>query len=684
MKNSKSFLTLLMSMFFLNVAYSQCPTGEVEVTLIVTSDDYAYEGYWEIVPSGNACGVGTIASGGNVAVGCSGAGVQAQTPGGYGNNLTITEGPWCLPAGTCYDIHYKDDWGDGGFEFKVLVNGYEVENYLGSTGLNQVFAFCANQPAPFDLSVISSNLINYVPIGAFDLNAGIYNFGTTTVTSYDLNYSVDGGVTQTNAVSGSTLGNTQDENIDHSIPLNFTTIGNYAVKVWADNLNGSNADGDNSNDTLTVMIEVGPGTPNIIDQYVNNTNLTMDLIAGSAQQVNLPTDLDFHPTLTNKELWVCNKNTEGSGGSTVTIYDAGQPGQTSVYKIDGNAWHFMSLPTGIAFSENGNWANSPGVFDANHDGGDPFTGPSLWSSDLNIYGEPSGGNGSHLDMLHLSPECQGICAEKDNVFWVFDGYSGDIVRYDFVEDHGPGASYHGDATAIRYSDDAVAKDPANNVVSHIILDAEKKWLYAVDHGNQRVIRIDITTGSDQGGVPQFPMNETIAEYDVYTGYTQELVAFALDKPAGIDIIGNRLIVSEYQTGEIIIYDIISMPAVELYRINTGYNTVQGIKIGPDGKIWFVDQSSNGVYKINSPSLGIPELSLEMSIYPNPSNGNVNVILEDAVDGLIEVRDVQGKLIQSINVAGQTTQIELNVESGVYFVQVIKDGLKSKARSIVIQ
>ena len=683
MKNKKSLLTLLMSIFLLNVAYSQCPTGEVEVTIVITTDDYGYEGYWEAVPTGNACGVGTIASGGNTAVGCGGAGTQAQTPGGYANNQVFTEGPWCLPAGTCYDILYKDDWGDGGFEFKVLVNGYEVENFLGPTGLDEVFTFCANEPAPYDLLVSSSNLVNYVASGAFDLSATIFNNGTTLITTYDLNYSVDGGATQTHTVSGASLGNTQDESIAHSIPVSLTVNGNYTIKVWADNLNGANPDANNANDTLTVSVEVGPGTPNIIDQYINAT-VTMEQVAGSADQVNLPTDLDFHPTLTNNELWVCNKGTEGSGGSTVTIYDAGLASQTSIYKQDGNAWHFMSLPTGIAFSENGNWANSPGVFDANHDGGAPFTGPSLWSSDLTIYAQPSGGNGSHLDMLHLSPECQGICAEKENVFWVFDGYSGDIVRYDFAEDHGPGASYHGDATAIRYADDAVAKDPAGNVVSHMILDGDKKWLYVVDHGNQRVIRIDITTGSDQGGVPQFPMNETIAEYDVYTGYTQELVAFGLDKPAGIDVIGNRMIVSEHQTGEIILYDISSMPAVELDRINTGYNTVQGVKIGPNGRIWFVDQSSHGVYKIESPSLGTTELSLEVAIYPNPSSGSMNVILNEAIDGVIEVRDVQGRLIQSTSVTGQTTQIELDVESGTYFIQIMKDGLKSKTKSVVIQ
>src|SRR5690606_14711560 len=282
-------------------------------------------------------------------------------------------------------------------------------------------------------------------------------------------------------------------------------------------------------------------------------------------------------------------NTESTGGSTVTIYNAGEANQTTLWKRDGNAWHFMSLPTGIAFSQNGNFANSPGVYDANHNGGDAFTGPALWSSDMDIYAEESGGNGSHLDMTHQSPYSQGIAAEKDNVFWVFDGYSNDIVRNDFVDDHGPGNDYHADAIIRRYADDVVLLDANHLVVSHLVLDGEKQWLYVVDHGNNRVIRIDINTGT-VGGTPPYPPNEPYDEYTMVTGYTQETVVASgdLSGPAGIDVIDDRMIVSEFESGHIVIYDISVMPALELHRIETGFSSLQGIKIGPEGKIWGVD------------------------------------------------------------------------------------------------
>lgn len=681
-KMKKLLLLSLTSFLTVNLGFGQCPPGQAEVTLEVSTDDYGYEGYWEIVPTGNGCGNGTVAFGGNSSVGCSGAGNQNQTPGGYGNNQTITEGPWCLTLGDCFDLHFMDDWGDGGFTFKIFVNGFQVETFEGITGLNESFAFCVAEPDPYDVSIYESNVPMYVAVGSFNLNASLFNYGSSVINSYDLNYMVNGGAVQTHNVTGSSVANYQSEQSQHSIPVNVPSNGNYEIKIWADNLNGGNNDSNNQNDTLTVAFEAGPGIPNVLDGYIGQS-VSIESIAGNAQQVNAPTDLDFHPVLTRKELWVCNKGTENSGGSTVTIFDAGEGTQTTQYKQDGNAWHFMSLPTGLAFSSNGNWATSPGVYDANHDGGSAFTGPSLWSSDMNVYAEPSGGNGSHLDMLHLSPYSQGIASEIDNVFWVFDGYSGDIVRYDFVEDHGPGNSFHGDAIVRRFSDDAVQRDQTGQIVSHLVLDENKQWLYTVDHGNQRVIRIDITTGSDQGGTPQYPMNETIAEYTVYTGYTQETVVTGLSKPAGIDVIGNRMIVSEHQSGEIILYDISSVPAVELERINTGMSSVQGIKIGPDGKIWFVDEDTDGVYRVNSPGVGLDENTISFEVYPNPSNGEVHVVSDQLQNGTIEVRDVHGKLITSTPVQNAHTTLSLNVLSGMYFVRIVQDDFKSDVKRLVI-
>ena len=155
--------------------------------------------------------------------------------------------------------------------------------------------------------------------------------------------------------------------------------------------------------------------PATAEQYGLNTP-ELTLIADQTNQIIAPWDLDFHPSREN-ELWILNKGTERTGGNTVTITNVGLANQETEYRKDGNSWHFMALPSSMSFSqENDNWATGAEIQDANRQGG-TFTGPSLWSSDMNVYARPSGGNGSHLDMLHSSPYSMGIEAAKDNAFW---------------------------------------------------------------------------------------------------------------------------------------------------------------------------------------------------------------------------------------------------------------------------
>lgn len=315
-------------------------------------------------------------------------------------------------------------------------------------------------------------------------------------------------------------------------------------------------------------------------------------IADINDRVEEPWDLDFHPTRGN-ELWILNKGTDRTGGSTVTISRAGLPDQSSEWRRDGNAWHFMALPSAMSFSqENGNWATTEEILDANRQGGS-FTGPALWSSDMNVYAKPSGGNGSHLDMLHGSPYSMGIEADKDNAFWVFDGHNKHICWYDFQADHGPGNSDHSDARIHRYREIEVKREPG--VASHLVVDKKTGWLYIVDSGNKRVLKMNTNSGAKVGDLPI--VNEPLAhhwdmggvEWKVFTGN-------GLTKPAGIDLSDGVLYVSDFETGEIVAYDVDN--GWELGRLKTGYPGIMGIKIGPEGKIWFVSSKTHEVVRID--------------------------------------------------------------------------------------
>lgn len=635
-----------MFLFLINIfnIQAQCPTGQVELELNVKTDQYGYETYWQIVPDGNNCGVGTIASGGNAAVGCNGGGNQTATQGsGYANNSIINEGPWCVTENASFDLKFVDDYGDGGAEFELFINGFQIKNFDAHSNANLTFSFEAKEPLDFDAGVYSLySPYLYETEGSREVKGILFNYGATTITSLDLNYQVGSNPIQTTSLTGLSITNFSSYTFKHTTPW-LATEGLYSLKVWATNING-NTDMNTANDVLEVSIEVGKGRKNIIDQYITIAPIIKE-IGNSSDGLDKPTDLDFHPVLNKKELWVLNKRLEADGSSVSIFTNAGEINENQQTKVDGNAWHFMSMSTGIAFSNNGNFATSPGVFDANHNGGDPFTGPSLWSGDLSIFAEPSGGNGSHLDMVHTSPESQGIASEKENVFWVFDGYNNDIVRYDFVDDHGPGNDFHGDAIIHRYSDFQVAKDPNEKVPSHLVVSGE--WVYVVDYGNKKVFRIEIGTGVN-GSVPAFGPFEVYSEYSYKTNYNWEnVVTTGLVQPTGIDVIDDRMIVSDYETGEIIIYDIANMPATELHRIKTTASGIMGIKIGPEGKIWYIDYDANKVNMIDGQGLewvepvdtvsGINSLQeLSFNLFPNPAQDYFNVSLKNTNNASIEL------------------------------------------------
>ena len=587
MKNvTSTIIAFCIGLFYLQAQ-------NVQVSLEVITDQDGSEVYWELVPTGSACGNNPIASGGNTGVGCNGGGTRARAPGGYANRATIQAGTWSLTDGASYDLIHVDEWGDGGTTFNVKIEGFPVYSFEGKTA-GETFTFLAAEPPTLDVAMGEIETALYQRIGDIDIHGHIFNQGQTTITSLDLHYEVDNGPTQTTSLTALNILPFTEFEYDHPAPWTPTNLGPATVRVWMDNINNQGVDDSVANNENSKVITVLKPIPNIIASYADTLNtFSFVEIVNASDRVQAPRDLDFHP---NGDLWVINTGTENSGGSTITISDPGEANQQPEWKRDGNAWHFMSLPSGIAFSNNGNFATSTSVFDANHNGGQPFTGPALWSSDPAIYAQPSGGNGSHLDMLHQSPYCMGIAHEKHNVFWVTDMYTNDVVRYDFAEDHGPGNADHADAVVRRYPGMPI-RWVNQNVASHLVLDKSSNWLYVVDGGNNRVVRLDITSGTPFG-TPRFGPFEPLAEYTNMLRETWEIVVDnGLSQPSGIDVIGDYMVISEYSSGDIITYDISTVPATELSRIKTNEPGTQGLVIGPEGKIWYTNSIRNKVVKI---------------------------------------------------------------------------------------
>jgi hypothetical protein len=681
------YVAAFSALFAAGSTFAQCGAGESEVFIEVLTDDYGYETYWELLPMGSNCGNGTLFSGGNPAVGCTGGGAQQQAPGGYGNNLSIMEGPFCLQENGQYHIFWADDWGDAGLSFNVWVEGLLTAQFIG-TGSGNVFTFTVAPPPLHDLAVTTSRVAHFIHQGQqLRITGELRSMGSETVNSFTLAYSINGGTPVEMNISGVALNTGEFWEFTHDVPWNADAPGMKDVLIWVSGPNGEEDEVPGNNSNLGQVRVLEP-VPVLIPLYLA-ADPVIEVVAGQGQDLLVPRDLDFHPDPDRNELWVVNKDVASTGGSTVRFFGPGEPGMDWLWQRDPNAWHFMNLTTGIAFGDNGNFATCPGIFDANQNGGTPFTGPSLWDADPAVYAQPLFGPlGSHIDMLHVNPESQGIAHDHWNRYWVVDGHIGDITMNDFRNDHGPGNSWHGDAIIRRYADFTITKDPGNHIVSHTILDKNTGWLYVVDHGGQRVLRMDINTGN-VAGPGTFGPWETYVEYSMVTGYVwEEIITEGLVQPAGIDIVDHYLLVSDHATGDIVLYDLAISGIPEIGRIATGSPGIMGIKVGPTGHVWYVNATLHQLGRV-VPGVGVGVAARQpqatFSVYPVPATDRLHLSPTSGIapGTPVVLLDLAGRTLRTVVASELLAGFDLReLANGTYVLRVEEHGMLRTARFVV--
>ncbi|MEZ4316717.1 MAG: hypothetical protein R3F61_04420 [Myxococcota bacterium] len=335
----------------------------------------------------------------------------------------------------------------------------------------------------------------------------------------------------------------------------------------------------------------------------------LEVMGTSADGLNETTDLAMNPSVPG-ELWTVNK----ADDSVVIFANVGTADETSEHIVDPYALHFMEKVTSIAFG-------APGTFATCQDGrntyngaspGNDFTGPTLWSSDPNVFGvtNPQATDqlgfdlGSHLDMLHESPQCMGIAWDVDNVYWVFDGLNGDIVRYDFQNDHGAGYDDHCDGIIERWTNTGIARQ--NNVVSHLVLDHDSGLLYIADSANGRIAVLDTSTGSRGGDLASVEDQSCIVGYGYQSGpehyeWDGGVVTTLVDgllEPAGLELVNGTLFVTENGTGFVRAY---SLDGTELDAASTGRapGSLQGLYASSDSELWIVDGTADEVLHLTA-------------------------------------------------------------------------------------
>jgi len=188
--------------------------------------------------------------------------IQASSAGGILNQINLATGT--VVATSTHDastdgVGTATSSGGGLFIHPNIVSGTTT---LGGIIQNEcIFGYNLNALAAvdYDMSVTTSNLSTLEGVGNKTVSGNITNLGTTTITSYTLNYSVDGGAAVTDNVTGVSITTNNSVAYSHSTPWNATS-GQHELKIWATALNGSHADMDNANDTLTMLIDVVDST----------------------------------------------------------------------------------------------------------------------------------------------------------------------------------------------------------------------------------------------------------------------------------------------------------------------------------------------------------------------------------------------------------------------------------------
>ena len=152
MQKLVSTIFISIALLVSNATLSQCGPDESTVQIVILTDAWGYELYWELVPQGQICGEAPVLlSGGNMGVGCDGNGMGASDGFTYADNGTFVSDLICVATDSQLDLIYVDSYGDGGGDFLVLINGTQTTS-LDGTGFGNTFTIdvAANELIPHD------------------------------------------------------------------------------------------------------------------------------------------------------------------------------------------------------------------------------------------------------------------------------------------------------------------------------------------------------------------------------------------------------------------------------------------------------------------------------------------------------------------------------------------------------
>ena len=182
-----------------------------------------------------------------------------------------------------YIVDQRNQGTSGGVSMGIQIDGSTAISVTGSPSVlpesgnsempsdNLYYEFVYGVQPAIDGELLTFETPSYVNVTNNIIKGDIKNLGSSTITSIDLNYSIDNGATITQNLTGLSIATFIEYDFSHSTSW-WAPPGTYSVKVWISNVNGLGPDTDSGNDEITKNITVVNPIPNIIPSYASVTN----------------------------------------------------------------------------------------------------------------------------------------------------------------------------------------------------------------------------------------------------------------------------------------------------------------------------------------------------------------------------------------------------------------------------
>ncbi len=199
-----------------------------------------------------------------------------------------------------------------------------------SSADNSYYEFIYGTQPAYDMTCVSSSVNPYLlqTAAPFTITGGLENYGSTTVTSFDINYTINGGTAVTAAHPAVNVAPYGSVNFTHPTQWSPSSSGVYTIETWASNING-NPDMNTANDKLTFQVVVADSSAvrqTLMEVFTSST-------CGPCVPGNQNMDNNVVPNINNYTIIKYQQNFPGSGDPYYTTESVNRRGYYGINSI---------------------------------------------------------------------------------------------------------------------------------------------------------------------------------------------------------------------------------------------------------------------------------------------------------------------------------------------------------------